>query len=651
MRLMDSFSQPERFVWRDGAFTVIVPNGTRTAYHPRASLSRLRALLVPQIRLTRAGNISLYQPAPPEPQPYDFYLAQLIHYGLDFYFDIEAAQRALEIAIRMGRLHVPAGLVKLEKELKKAYERKREKAHKDAMRYAAKQKSGDTAGAVIPVGTSEGESESQPTQGSAPPKPARRRKRKVIIRTSDDSEVRSSNKQSLSKPDGESGEDNDAIAVALDFQHSTSSDRSSAASSEKIHEVTTSGSISSGHSSINTESSEEAEDEEYSSDNDPFLDRQDFKRIKLDRANKKDDFVLRSTPEPAPSVVRKQLPPAEFKTRRIASKPQVDIQSVNSAAEETLYNQSATPTFASPGKIPARKPFVDPAKRPSWTIPVRSPSSTQNDTPKSVSFSQVQRETPTKVPAAEKGTFSSAMKTSQGSPHIRTPSPSSDHSYMTPLRSILKKTTAHRTSSQKTSQGRRPETLGQLPHDHHATSFRRRKRKRNRQADPYLYSGLDGARDPYDSPNVPPVVEKPYITSDIVDGKPISSLKKSTSHQGLAASSHHNTAPLMSTGQQQQQANKMGNQDRIVAKIIRSTSAGDVRHSDGEHNKHTTLKPAPSSQSQYDTPPQGALILKRGGKSVVKNRKNSFRIGIGNGQHMAWGSQSRGNLVRAGGVY
>ena len=117
---MESFSQPDRFLWDRGAFTVMIPNGTRTAFHPRASMSELKRLLFRDVRLTRTGNLSKYQPLVPESKSYDFYLAQLVHYGLDFYFDVEDAKNTLERQMRLGILKVPPKLQKLEKELRKA---------------------------------------------------------------------------------------------------------------------------------------------------------------------------------------------------------------------------------------------------------------------------------------------------------------------------------------------------------------------------------------------------------------------------------------------------------------------------------------------------------------------------------------------------
>jgi hypothetical protein len=530
MRLMGSFSQRERFIWRDNTLTVIIPNGTRTAYHPRASQSYLKALLIPQLRLTRAGNVSSHQPTPPPPQTYDFYLAQLIHYGLDFHFEIETAQRALEIEIRLDRLRVPPGLVSLEKELRKAHEREQKKVHEDAVRYAAKQKIGETVDAAISVETYEDESRDE-RKRSARPKSAKR-KRQDVADSSDESE-------SASGFEGDSGEESGTIAVAPDNHDSTSSDGSSSSSEEDVPKVKRSRSVSSEHRSINSQSLDEADDEENSRDGDPFLDRRDVKRVKLEKSEEQKDSILRSTRETAPFVGRKQFPP-QIKVRRIASQPQINFQPINSAKKETVGNHSASTNSAS-GKIPPRKPFVNPDRRPSWTIPVRSPSSAQKDTPKSVTFSQVQRETPTKVPVAEKATFSSAMKTPQSSPRERTVSFSSDHSYTTPLRSILKKPATHPDHNHMGSDGRRSEISIHVPRGPETTSSssRTRRRKRKSGENPALdrkiqLGGVQDSRDMRDDS----YSEKPHITSDIVNSKPISMLElnKCTSNQLSQAS-------------------------------------------------------------------------------------------------------------------
>ena len=647
MRLMESFSQPERFIWHDGMFTVIIPNGTRTAYHPRASVSYLKTLLIPQIRLTRAGNISSHQPPPPPPLPYDFYLAQLIHYGLDFHFETEAAQRALEIEIRLGRLHVPPGLMRLEKELRKVRERKQERDRQHAVRLATQQQLGSTVDAGIAVDTSEDEPKDKPIVRTTHCRSVKQKKaQKEVIHTSDESEARSSTDQSSDGVAEDSDNESDTIAVAPDRHRDTSSGSSNSFSSEDVPEVKRSESIYSGRQSINNESSEDADGEDTSSGDDPFLDKQDFKRIKIEKADEKDDSILRSTREAGPFVVRRQLPPTQVRVRRIASQPQFNAQPFHSASKDTLDSQSTNKTtFASVSKIPPRKPFVSPDKRPSWTIPVRSPSSSQQNTPKSVTFSQVQRETPTKVPEAEKASLSSAMKTPQRTSHRRTSSPSSDYSHTTPLRSILKKSLAH-SSHTLIRDGGETEIVVQIPRNGDASPSRPRKRKRRSETDRGLHLDFDGAQEtpdiPYDS-----YTEKPYITSDLVDGKPISSLRHGTMMQALEESSQHNTSTVRSTGgwlaakskSYLQKQTKKGTKRDGAAKAFPVTEMcrdGKLNKTNPESSK---IKMKLSGGAEH--PREGRDTFARGNENDYRNEKQQGLVGR---------SGSRGGLVRAGGV-
>jgi len=629
-------------------------------------VSHLKSLLMPQLRLTRAGNISSRQPTPPPPQPYDFYLAQLIHYGLDFHFEIEAAQRALEIEIRLAKLTVPPGLLNLEKELKKAHERERSRAHSDVLRYAAKQALGETVDAAISVDASEDESEDKSIQRSAPRKSAKQQKPRAAVQSPVESDVQSTSEGSSIGFEGNSDEESDTIAVAPDIHESTSSDVESSSESDEVPEVKRSGSVSSGHNGNDNGSSEEADNEENSSDNDPFFERQDFKRIKLEKADEQHDSILRSTREAAPFVARKQVPPSQAKLGRIASQPQINLQPIDSARNETLGHQDASINPFSSGKHPLRKPFVSPDKRPSWTIPVRSPSFAHQDSPKSVSFSQVQRETPTKVPIAEKAMFSTALKTPpQGSPHHRrTPSLSSDHSHTTPLRSILKKTPTFLPSKPHTigTDGTKPEISINLPHGTaaNATSSqrtRRQKRKLKSGANSGLDVVLDGAQDVQESTPEEPQSKKPYIVSDVVDGKPIS-------WQGIGNTVRHseafslvdipsarstgrwlavNSQPYQERQQQQQQAKNQDTPAIQAGKFAPAREEVLVRSDGSQRHERTTPARVLARPSKVHT--DYSTLAKRsleGGGSLGK-------VVAGSGQRI--GSGSRGGLVRAGRVY
>ncbi len=646
MRLMDSFSQPERFIWHEGVFAVIIPNGTRTAYHPRASLSYLRTLLIPQLRLTRAGNISSHQPPPPPARPYDFYLAQLIHYGLDFHFETESAQRALEIQIRLERLHVPPGLMRLERELRREHERKQKRDRQDPMRVATKQQLGSKVDAAIVVDISDVGSKEKPALRTTHRRVVKRKRaKKEVMHTSDEDEAESFTDQTSSGATEDSGDESETIALAADRRHNTSSDSSNSSSSsssssaEDIPEVKHSESIHPGRYSISNESSVDADGEDTSSRDDPFLDKQDSKRIKMEKADEKDDSIFRSTREGAPAVVRRQLPPTEVKIRRIASQPDLGGQPFHSALENTNGGQSSkTTTFASTSKIAPRKPFVNPDKRPSWTIPVRSPSSSQRDTPKSVTFSQVQRETPTKVPEAEKTTFSSAIETPQRTLHRRTPSFSSDHSHTTPRRSILKKGSAPPSQNLIGGGDAKTEISVKIDRDSGASSSRPRKRKRRSETDRAFYVDFDGARETPDTPEDDADTVKPYITSDLVDGKPISSLGNNARTRALQASSQDHTLPPPKTSAGWMAVNSNSSRRQLRVNGDRK------QHSAGDLNNNKVAKSK----------------MKQGLKARANlsgKARNSFGTpnGYGYDQQTAFGlsgaSGSRGGLVRAGAAF
>lgn len=642
------------------ALTVMIPNGSRTGYHARASLSELKALLTPQLRLTRAGNISTHQPAPPPPQPYDFYLAQLVHYGLDFHFDSESAQRDLEIQISLGRLQVPPSLLELEKELKRAHDWKQNQAYKKAVRNASQQLRSHSVDTAVAVGKSKQKPEHEATQSPATPKAAKQslEKNKAKMDRSDDETSSSGpdDETSSSGPDGDSGDESDTIAVAHDALQDTSSESSTSSSSEGFP------SALSGSSNMNNQSSKKT-DKKSRRDDDPFVDRQDSKRVKLDKADEQHNSLLESSREGVPSVVRKQAPPSQVKIRRIASQPLITGQPINSAINQKPDTQAVNTSFAaSTSKVLSHQPSVNPHQRPSWNLPVRSPSSAQKDTPKSVTFSQVQRETPTRVPLAEKATFSSAMKTPQRSQHRRTPSESSDHSHMTPLRSILKNA-ATPPHHQTTGNSREPEINMQHPPYANTSASRSRKRKRRSRVDSSLGMYLDGARDQPDTPD-DPYKGKPHIVSDIVNGIPLSSLQNGSGPKLLHTPPHHensravdnngsgwvaaNAATYQPQQQQQQQEKK-----KVALKqdAVGRPSPLSEMHLAGMLLDESILVQAKTARNGLGG---GVRDLGRDGNG---NRKRGSLVGHGRPGHSigvglrGTSSGSRGGLVRAGGVY
>jgi hypothetical protein len=653
---MDSFSQRERFVWMGDTFNVMIPNGSRTAYHPRASVAQLKALLIPEIRLTRAGNISTHQPTPPPPQPYDFYLAQLVHYGLDFHFDSESAQRDLEIQIRLGRLQVPPSLLELEKELRRAHVWKQNEAYDKAVRNAAKQLRSHS------VDAAKHEPEHEPSQSPGTPKAAKRslEKKKAEMDRSDDETSSSGpdDETSSSGPDGDSGDESDTIAVARDALQDTSSDSSSSSSSER------SALVLSGSNNMNKPSSKRSKKKSKGGD-DPFVDRQDFKRVKLDIADEQHDSSLKSSREAVSSVVRKQPPPSQVKIRRITSQPLVTEQPINSTTKQKLDTPAVNASFAFTSNLPPHNPSVNPHKRPSWNLPVRSPSSAQKDSPKSVTFSQVQRETPTRVPLAEKATFSSAMKTPDRGQHRRTPSESFDHSHTTPLRSILKNTATplqHHTAGNN----REPEISRQLPPHANTSASRPRKRKRKSKVGSSLGLHLDGARDQPDTSDDDSYKGKPHIVSDIVNGIPISSLtngnhaqlrQKSPQHESSRVDNNRRDWVAVNAStyrpQQQQQQQQQWEEKKVVSK---QDSAGRPSPLSQMHSVGKLDEPI---SEKVKTGGDGLNGGRRDvGKNGIGNGNRNRRSLLGNGQSGDMGvgmrgasSGSRGGLVRAGEVY
>jgi hypothetical protein len=674
LRLMDSFSQRERFVWMGDAFTVMIPNGSRTSYYARASLLQLKALLTPQLRLTRAGNISTHQPTPPAPQPYEFYLAQLIHYGLDFHFDSESAQRDLEIRIRLERLQVPAGLLELEKELKRAHEWKQNEAYEKAVRNASQQLRSHGVNAAIALGKSkhapkgpEHESSQSPVTPKAPKRSVE--KKKAVMDRSDDETSSSGpdDQTSSSGPDGDSGNESDTIAVAHDALQDTSSESSTSSLSES------SSSALAGTRKMNNRSSKKSDKENRSPD-DPFVDRQDSKRVKLDQADERHDSLLKSIREAAPTVFRKQPPPSQVKTRRIASQPLTTEQPINITSKEKPDTQPVRASFVSNNKLLQHQPSVKPHDRPSWNLPVRSPSSAPRDTPKSVTFSQVQRETPTRVPMAEKASFSSAMKTPQRSQHTRTPSVSSDHSHMTPLRSILK-SAATPPQHQAAGNSQESEMNMQFPPHANTSTSRSRKRKRKRRADSGLGMHVDGAQDASDSAD-DLYKDKPHVVSDIVNGMPISYLNNGGggSVKALQASPQHENARAVDKNRSgwvavnaaTYQSPPPPPQEKMKVVWAKQDAGGrpsplSEMHLAGRQLDESILVPGKTARNGLggvgnveldgngngNGNGNGSRSRNRG--SVGRHRRLEYIAGVGIRSTSSGGS--RGGLVRAGGVY
>ena len=70
---LTSFLSEERFSYStDGGFRVAIPRITGWDHHPRAKISELKAYLLVDLKLTRRGRLSQYQPERPVEQDYRY---------------------------------------------------------------------------------------------------------------------------------------------------------------------------------------------------------------------------------------------------------------------------------------------------------------------------------------------------------------------------------------------------------------------------------------------------------------------------------------------------------------------------------------------------------------------------------------------------
>ncbi len=128
--LTRSLSGADRFSFSPKyGFRLAVPRGGYDNIHSRASISDLKAHLLPVGKLTRGGHLSSNQLEPPQEQEYSWWLAQIIHYGLDFRFGREHAKALLYRELVSARLTVPSELAQLERSMRMSYNR-REKDRK-----------------------------------------------------------------------------------------------------------------------------------------------------------------------------------------------------------------------------------------------------------------------------------------------------------------------------------------------------------------------------------------------------------------------------------------------------------------------------------------------------------------------------------------
>jgi hypothetical protein len=103
-------------------------------YH-REDPRRLHTLLTHvrgQPLLTKAGVVSKRKP--PKSKPVEFYIAQLMHYGLKIYKTKDVAKKHLlqSFNLATGTITIPQNIQKLEKEMKKEWDKNNESANKKA---------------------------------------------------------------------------------------------------------------------------------------------------------------------------------------------------------------------------------------------------------------------------------------------------------------------------------------------------------------------------------------------------------------------------------------------------------------------------------------------------------------------------------------
>jgi hypothetical protein len=142
---LTSFSSEERFSYStDGGFRVAIPRITEWVYHPRAKISELKAYLFADLKLTRGGRLSQYQPERPVEQDYRYlrdaskthhttlisllhswWLGQLIHYGLELQFTKNEAKLALRNALISAQISVPDRLLQLERDMRRSCNRRK----------------------------------------------------------------------------------------------------------------------------------------------------------------------------------------------------------------------------------------------------------------------------------------------------------------------------------------------------------------------------------------------------------------------------------------------------------------------------------------------------------------------------------------------
>jgi len=126
---MATFADPARrgdFLYSSVLYAVVGDDNR----HTRASVAELAALLrLEAPSLYRKGR----QPetsSPAKDQPWHFYSAQLIHYGLPVTKDKSRAKIKLLDAMNQFKLEVPAWVLKIEGELKKEWEAENRKMKK-----------------------------------------------------------------------------------------------------------------------------------------------------------------------------------------------------------------------------------------------------------------------------------------------------------------------------------------------------------------------------------------------------------------------------------------------------------------------------------------------------------------------------------------
>ena len=374
LRLMDSFSSRDRFIWHNNTFSVMIPKANLSLLHARASPAQLKALLAPEVRRTRAGNVSNIQLEWPSKPPYDFWLAQLVHYGLDFHFDIEAAKRAVEVELRLRRLQVPKALADLERELREEHSRVQQDIQLDSTSLASKatRKPTERENRSTKVSLDTRSAKTTTATSSARTRAARHKKkhRSVSKAKKSRSPRRSPDHGRVMRASDRARTSKNATIDREDTSSGSESPSSPEISNEESH-AHTSGTVKC--SSSRSDSGMQYKPE-LSNRAEGHVEQPTNKKLKFEKGGNH-GFALANPANnrtPSPPRVGSRLSSSEEDS---TSSPESRASRARrSDVVNVAGSRSFTPTQspAAAAKSPSGVTFLSPDRRPSWTIPVRS---------------------------------------------------------------------------------------------------------------------------------------------------------------------------------------------------------------------------------------------------------------------------------------